>query len=143
MAKTKNQLVVIGAVEPLIRELRGERVLLDADLARVYGVPTFRRNEAVKRNRERFPEDFLFPLTPDEFANLISQPAISGSGHGERRKLPWAFTEHGANPECEAAYWFELHVDGEIVPAAKLQPLRQECDELTAIFVTIIKHAKA
>lgn len=143
MAKTKNQLVVIHAVEPLIRELRGERVLLDADLARVYGVPTFRLNEAVKRNRERFPEDFLFRLTPDEFANLISQPAISGSGHGGRRKLPWAFTEHGANPECESAYWFELLVDGEIVPAAKLQPLRQECDELTAIFVTIINHAKA
>ena len=50
----------------------------------------------MKRNRERFPEDFLFQMTPDEFASLISQSAISSSGHGGRRKLPWAFTEHGA-----------------------------------------------
>jgi hypothetical protein len=89
-------LAVLEHVEPLIRELRGERVMHDSDLARIYGVPTFRLNEAVKRNRERFPADFLLQLTPDEFANLISQSAISSSGHGGRRKLPWAFTEHGA-----------------------------------------------
>ena len=83
-------------VEPLIRDLRGEKVMLDADLARIYGVPTFRFNEAVKRNQERFPADFRFQLTPAEFDNLISQIAISSSGHGGRRKLPWAFTEHGA-----------------------------------------------
>jgi ORF6N domain len=71
-------------------------VMLDSDLARIYGVPTFRLNETVKRNRDRFPADFLFQLTADEFQNLISQIAISSSGHGGRRKLPWAFTEHGA-----------------------------------------------
>lgn len=70
--------------------------MLDSDLARIYGVPTFRLNEAVKRNRERFPPDFLFQLTPEEFSDLISQSAISSSGHGGRRKPPWAFTEHGA-----------------------------------------------
>ena len=96
MPKKRKQLATLESVEHLIRELRGERVMLDSDLARIYGVPTFRLNQAVKRNRERFPEDFLFQLTPDEFANLISQSAISSSSHGGRRKLPWAFTEHGA-----------------------------------------------
>lgn len=96
MPKKRKELAVLEPVEPLIRELRGERVMLDSDLARIYGVPTFRLNEAVKRNRERFPVDFLLRLTSDEFADLISQSAISSSGHGGRRKLPWAFTEHGA-----------------------------------------------
>ena len=72
------------------------RVILDSDLARVYGVPTFRFNEAVKRNQECFPADFRFQLMLAEFENLISQTAISSSGHGGRRKLPWSFTEHGA-----------------------------------------------
>jgi hypothetical protein len=79
-----------------VYEIRGKRVMLDSDLARIYGVPTFRFNEAVKRNRHRFPEDFMFQLTRQEFARLISQFAISSSGHGGRRKLPYAFTEHGA-----------------------------------------------
>jgi hypothetical protein len=64
-------------------------------LARIFGVPTFRFNEAVKRNRARFPDDFLFQLSREEYANLISQFAIS-SAHGGRRKLPYAFTENGA-----------------------------------------------
>lgn len=94
--KPKRDLAVLEPVEPLIRDIRGVRVILDSDLARVYGVPTFRFNEAVKRNQERFPADFRFQLTPAEFENLISQTAISSTGHGGRRKLPWAFTEHGA-----------------------------------------------
>lgn len=88
MPKKSKALTVLEPVEPLIREIRGERVMLDADLARIYRVPTFRLNEAVKRNQARFPEDFRFQLTADEFANLISQSAISSSGHGGRRKLP-------------------------------------------------------
>ena len=79
----------------LIRTIRGQKVILDSDLARIFGVPTFRFNEAVKRNRERFPSDFLFQLTREEHSNLISQIAIS-SLHGGRRKLPYAFTENGA-----------------------------------------------
>jgi hypothetical protein len=75
-------------LDRLIYEIRGQKVMLDADLARLYGVPTFRLNEAVKRNRERFPADFTFQLTSEEFANLISQIAISSSGHGGRRKRP-------------------------------------------------------
>ena len=83
-------------LDRLIYEIRGQKVMLDSDLARLYSVPTFRLNEAVKRNRDRFPDDFTFQLTREEFANLISQIAISSSGHGGRRKLPWVFTEHGA-----------------------------------------------
>ena len=79
-----------------IRTIRGQRVILDSDLARIYGVPTFRFNEAVKRNRQRFPEDFLFQLTTQEQEALTSQIAISKPGRGGRRTRPFAFTEYGA-----------------------------------------------
>ena len=85
-----------GRIEGLILLVRGERVILDADLARLYGVSTGRLNEQVRRNAARFPEDFVFRLTAEEFADLKSQSATSSSGWGGRRKLPWAFTEHGA-----------------------------------------------
>jgi len=93
------------ALEPLILLVRRQRVMLDADLARLYGVATMRFNEAFKRNRRRFPADFAFQLTAAEHVNLRSQIAISSSQsidsagestHGGRRHLPWAFTEHGA-----------------------------------------------
>jgi hypothetical protein len=83
-------------VGQLILTLRGQRVILDSDLAKLYGVPTFRFNEAVKRNRHRFPDDFLFQLTREEVEGLTSQIAMSKIGSGGRRTLPWAFTEHGA-----------------------------------------------
>jgi len=70
-----------------IRTIRGHRVILDSDLARIYGVPTFRFNEAVKRNRDRFPQDFLFQLTREEFSALTSQFAILKPGRGQHRKL--------------------------------------------------------
>lgn len=82
-------------IENAIHVIRGQRVMLDADLAKLYGVTTRRLNEQVARNRDRFPEDFAYQLTQQEFMNLMSQHAISRSGHGGRRKLPWAFTEHG------------------------------------------------
>lgn len=84
------------AIALRILSLRGQRVLLDADLAALYDVPTGQFNQAVKRNAEKFPVDFMFRLTAEEFANLKSQIVISSSGHGGRRKLPIAFTEHGA-----------------------------------------------
>jgi hypothetical protein len=84
------------SIEPLIFMICGRRIILDTDLARLYGVPTFRLNEAGKRNSERFPVDFRFQLTRENTAILISQSAISSGAHGGRRKLPWAFTEHGA-----------------------------------------------
>jgi len=83
-------------VEQTILLIRGEKVILDADLAVLYGVSTTRLNEQVKRNSDRFPKDFAFRLTKVEFDNLISQSATSSSKHGGRRKLPLVFTEHGA-----------------------------------------------
>ena len=84
------------AIERRIFVVRGERVMLDADLATLYGVETGRLNEAVRRNLSRFPEDFMFQLTADEARNLRSQNAISSSdGYGGRRYLPYAFTEQG------------------------------------------------
>ena len=69
--------------------------MLDSTLAKLYGVKTGRLNEAVKRNSGRFPPDFMFKLTHDEFENLMSQFAISSFAHGGRRKLPLVFTEQG------------------------------------------------
>lgn len=88
--------VPVGRIENSIFLIRGQKVILDRDLAAIYGVPTFRFNEAVKRNRDRFPEDFMFQLTQEEVETLISQNAMSKPGRGGRRTLPYAFTEHGA-----------------------------------------------
>jgi hypothetical protein len=83
-------------IEDLIFLVRGQRVMLDSDLAKVYGVSTTRLNEQFQRNRDRFPASFAFQLTGQELAFLMSQIAISKKGRGGRRKLPWVFTEHGA-----------------------------------------------
>src|SRR6267378_5921095 len=85
----------VATIESAIYSLRGQRVMLDSDLAAMYGTSTMRLNEQFKRNRKRFPDDFASVLTREEFTNLISQDAISRS-HGGRRTLPIAFTEHGA-----------------------------------------------
>jgi hypothetical protein len=77
--------------------VRGQKVMLDADLAELYGVPTGRLNEQVKRNIDRFPPDFMFLLTKQEAESLRSQIAILKRGRGRHRKyLPYVFTEHGA-----------------------------------------------
>jgi len=96
-----------NSIENMILTVRGQKVILDADLARIYAVSTKRLNEQVRRNAERFPPDFAFILINQEVKNLKSQFATSSSGlnrsqistgltHGGRRKLPMAFTEHGA-----------------------------------------------
>jgi phage regulator Rha-like protein len=82
-------------LESSIVTIRGLKVILDADLAKIYGVTTKRLNEQTKRNSARFPEEFMFQLTNDEMNNLRSHFATS-SLHGGRRYLPYAFTEHGA-----------------------------------------------
>jgi hypothetical protein len=92
--RTKSSPVAVDAIASRIVTLRGERVLLDADLAALYGVETRRLNEQVRRNPRRFPADFIFRLTRVELDNLMSQ--IATSSWGGRRKLPHAFTEHGA-----------------------------------------------
>ena len=80
-----------------ILSIRGQRVLLDSDLAALYGVPTHRFNEQVRRNAKRFPPDFLFQLTAEEAQSLRSQNAILKTGRGKHRKYaPLVFSEHGA-----------------------------------------------
>src|SRR5436190_4038425 len=99
--------VSVEQIDGMIRTIRGVRVMLDRDLAKIYGVPTFRFNEAIKRNRHRFPADFMFQLTREEFDALRSQIAMSkpqnssqiamSSGkHRGATYRPYAFTEHGA-----------------------------------------------
>lgn len=90
----KNLIASVGQIESRIFLIRGQRVMLDADLAELYEVETRRLNEQVRRNSDRFPEDFMFQLTDEELANLKSQFATSS--WGGRRKLPFVFTEHGA-----------------------------------------------
>ena len=82
-------------VEHLICAVRGRKVMLDFDLARLYGVTTKRLNEQVRRNLERFPEDFLFRLTSAEVAEMRSQFATASPSRRNARFGPWAFTEHG------------------------------------------------
>lgn len=89
--------VAVEAIASRIVILRGQRVIVDADLAALYGVPTKRLNEQVRRNAERFPADFMFALLQDEWDALRSQSATLKTGRGQHRKyLPFAFTEHGA-----------------------------------------------
>ena len=88
-------LVPAGRIEAAILALRGSRVMLDADLAALYGVPVKSLNQAVKRNRDRFPSDFMFQLTPSEFRRLRSQIVTAKTGRGGRRTAPYVFTEQG------------------------------------------------
>src|SRR5580704_10794914 len=90
----ESNLTLIDRIEPLIIGIRGQKVLLDSDLASLYGVPTKRLNEQVRRNRERFPEDFMFQLNTSEKAEVVAN-----CDHLVKLKyspnLPYAFTEHG------------------------------------------------
>jgi len=89
-------IIPVERIEKTIFLIRGEKVIIDSDLAALYGVETRRLNEQVTRNRERFPDDFMFQLTRQELNGLMSHFAISNVGRGGRRKCPYAFTEHGA-----------------------------------------------
>jgi hypothetical protein len=100
----KTEILPSERIESSILFIRGQKVILDSDLALMYGVTVGRLNEAVKRNRDRFPADFMFQLGREEFdslkskivvTNLKSQIAISSFDWGGRRHLPYAFTEHG------------------------------------------------
>ena len=90
-----DELVVQGEINAKILTLRGKQVMLDRDLAELYQVENRVLNQAVKRNTDRFPDDFVFQLTKEEFENLKSQIVISSLGHGGIRKMPYAFTEEG------------------------------------------------
>ncbi len=113
---SRKRAVALDSLEPLILVIRGHRVILDADLARLYGVTTKAFNQAVKRNIDRFPEDFAFHLTTTEFKHVRSHSGLSSweapdsaeenlnrsqivtgsQKHRDPRFRPWAFTEHGA-----------------------------------------------
>ena len=93
---SKTSLIPIERIEKVIYLIRGEKVMLDRDLARLYDVTTAALNQAVRRNRERFPEDFMFQLTPAEVAQLNrSQVVIGSEKHRDPRFRPYAFTEQG------------------------------------------------
>jgi len=87
--------VPVRLIERQIYVIRGQKVMLDSDLGDLYQVPTKSLNLAVRRNLDRFPQDFMFQLTKEEFKNLRFQIETSSSGYGGRRYLPYAFTEHG------------------------------------------------
>ena len=89
------ELVPVQKIEQLILLIRGQKVILDADLARLYGVTTMRLNEQVKRNRDRFPEDFMFQLTKEEKKEVVANCDILHNLKF-RKGLPYVFTEHGA-----------------------------------------------
>lgn len=96
-SESKGSVVPVERIENRIILVRGQKVLLDADLAALYGVSTKRFNEQVRRNAARFPEDFMFPLSAEQWNSLRSQFATLETGRGRHRKyLPLVFTEHGA-----------------------------------------------
>ncbi|MFA6315130.1 MAG: ORF6N domain-containing protein [Candidatus Paceibacterota bacterium] len=88
-------IIPMEVIERRIYLIRGQKVMLDSDLAELYGVSTIRLNEQVRRNLSRFPQDFMFQISKNEYESLRSQIAISNTGRGGRRYLPYAFTEHG------------------------------------------------
>jgi len=92
----KTAIILAHKVDSKIQILRGQKVILDSDLAELYGVPVKQLNQQIKRNSDRFPADFFFRLSPTEYRSLRSQIVTSNSSRGGRRYLPNAFTEHGA-----------------------------------------------
>jgi hypothetical protein len=93
---TSRSALALKPIEHRILFVRGQRILLDSDLAALYEVEVRSLNQAVRRNKDRFPSDFVFPLTPEENQALRSQTVSSKNSRGGRRYLPYVFTEHGA-----------------------------------------------
>jgi hypothetical protein len=131
----------VQLIERRIYLIRGHKVLIDVDLDELYGVATHRLNEQVKRNRKRFPEDFMFQLSKEEADSLRSQFAISSSGHGGRRSLPYAFTEQGI-----AMLWSVLNSEGAIEvnitimrAFVKLRQMLESNEELNRKFTAVIR----
>jgi len=95
-----NELSIQSEIKNRIYTIRNQEVILGEDLAELYQVTVKRLNEQVKRNSERFPDDFMFQLSEQEYENLKSQFVTSSSEHGRRRYLPYLFTEQGLNPQA-------------------------------------------
>ena len=98
LVTNRDQLVVVDNIESLIKVIRGQQVIFDKDLAKLYGVETKYLNKQVKRNIERFPEDFMFQLTKEEC--LRCQIGTSNEGRGGARYFPYVFTENGVSSSC-------------------------------------------
>jgi hypothetical protein len=90
-------LLPLDSIQSRIYFVRDQKIILDSDLAKLYGVTTFNLNKAVRRNLMRFPSDFMFRLTPRDYSALIFQIGISNKGRGGRRHLPYAFTRDGVS----------------------------------------------
>jgi len=139
---TRTSLAVsVQFVERRIYLIRGHKVMIDVDLAELYGVSTKRLNEQVRRNQKRFPSDFMFQLTKAEAENLRSQFATSSSTHGGRRSLPYVFTEHGV-AMLSSVLNSERAIEVNITIMRAFIRLRQMLDsneELNRKFAAVIK----
>ena len=131
----------VQLIERRIYLIRGQKVMIDADLAELYQVPTHRLNEQVKRNRKRFPKDFMFALTKEEAENLRSQFAISRSTHGGRRSSPYAFTEQGVAMLSSVLNSDQaIEVNIAIMRAfVKLRQMLESNEELNRKFAAVIR----
>lgn len=119
--------------------------MIDTDLAQLYEVQTYRLNEAVKRNRKRFPSDFMFQLSKKETESLTSQFAISKKGRGGRRTLPYAFTEHGV-AMLSSVLNSERAIQVNIVimrAFVKLRQMLESNEELNRKFIAIVRKLAA
>lgn len=104
LVTNRDPLVVVDNIESLIKVIRGQQVIFDKDLAKLYGVETKYLNKQVKRNIERFPEDFIFQLTKEEC--LRCQIGTSNEGRGGARYFPYVFTENGVSIKDLGKKWF-------------------------------------
>src|SRR6267142_1051955 len=141
----RNLPVLVSLIERRIYLIRGLKVMIDTDLAQLYGVPTYRLNEAVKRNRKRFPADFMFQLNKKENESLTSQFAISKKGRGGRRTLPYAFTEQGVSMlssvlNSERAIQVNIVIMRAFV---KLRQILESNEELNRKFALVIRRLAA
>ncbi|HJX90250.1 MAG TPA: ORF6N domain-containing protein [Pyrinomonadaceae bacterium] len=131
----------IQLIERRIYLIRGHKVMIDVDLAELYGVPTKRLNERVRRNSKRFPEDFMFQLTKSEAESLRSQFATSKAGRGGRRTLPYVFTEQGVamlSTVLNSEQAIEVNVM--IMRAfVKLRQMLESNEELNRKFAAVIR----
>jgi hypothetical protein len=133
--------VSIQLIERRIYLIRGHKVMIDVDLAQLYGVPTKGLNQRVQRNRKRFPEDFMFQLTEEEAEVLRSQFMISKRGHGGRRYLPYAFTEPGV-AMLSSVLNSELAIEVNITimrAFIRLRQMLESNEELNRKFAAVIR----
>ena len=138
---TTSLAVSVQIVERKIYLIRGHKVMIDDDLAELYGVPTRELNQQVQRNRKRFPEDFMFQLSKEEAEALRSQFVISKPGRGGRRYLPYAFTEPGVamlSSVLNSEHAIEVNIT--IMRAfIKLRQMLESNEELNRKFATVIR----